>query len=166
MRACLAAIVTLAVFAVAGGAIFQFFGITVPAFQIVGGLLFTTMGLHTLEKGKEHIPEEDTERADPSIVPLGIPLISGPGAISTVMVLVGGASEGMHRMALAAAIGINILLTLGTLFLAPTIVAAIGETGQRIAAKIMGLITAVIGVQFAINGITTITLEILKTARS
>jgi multiple antibiotic resistance protein len=103
-RASLAAALILAVFAATGGAIFGFFGITLPAFQIAGGILFTTMGLTTL-RGDDHperanVPSKD----DPSIVPLGMPLIAGPGAISTVMVLVGQARDGGHRMALALAI--------------------------------------------------------------
>lgn len=165
-RASLAAALILALFALTGGAIFGFFGITLPAFQIAGGILFTTMGLSTL-RGDDH-PERANVPAkeDPSIVPLGMPLIAGPGAISTVMVLVGQARDGGHRMALAVAIAANVLLTLLILLAAPTIVARIGITGQRIVSKIMGLITAVIGVQFVLNGVETVALAILKDARS
>ena len=102
---------------------------------------------------------------DPSIVPLGMPLIAGPGAISTVMVLVGQARDAGHRAALAVAIAANILLTLLILLAAPRLVARIGETGQRIVSKIMGLITAVIGVQFILNGVETVALAILRAAR-
>ncbi len=164
VRACLAAASMLAVFAAAGGAIFTFFGITVPAFQIAGGILFTLMSIRTLHGEKEEVPD-DAERADPSIVPLGIPLIAGPGAISTVMVLIGQAPSGLYRLGLAAAIALNILLTVAILFLAPVIVGFIGETGQKVVGKIMGLITAVIGIQFIINGATTVVVEILKAAR-
>ncbi|MET0620760.1 MAG: MarC family protein [Thermoanaerobaculia bacterium] len=166
-RASLAAALILAVFAATGGAIFSVFGITLPAFQIAGGILFTIMGLSTLQ-GDDH---ERTEGAavvstrDPSIVPIGMPLIAGPGAISTVMVLVGQARDGGHRTALAIAIAANILLTLVMLLAAPTIVSRIGETGQRIISKIMGLITAVIGVQFVLNGVESVALSILKAAR-
>ena len=118
-----AAALILALFALTGGAIFSAFGITLPAFQIAGGILFTIMGLTTLRS-------DDPERAevvvtrDPSIVPLGMPLIAGPGAISTVMVLVGQARDGGHRMALAVAIAANILLTLVILLAAPATRAA------------------------------------------
>src|SRR5437867_10824446 len=87
LRACLAAAAVLAVFAAAGGAIFSFFGITVPAFQIAGGMLFTIMSLREVE-GDKRVTLDDAEKADPTIVPLGIPVIAGPGAISAVMVLV------------------------------------------------------------------------------
>lgn len=165
LRACLAAAAVLALFAAAGGAIFAFFGITVPAFQIAGGILFAIMSIRTLQNGEKPVPDE-LDKADPSIVPLGIPVIAGPGAISTVMVLVGQAQDGMRRLALGGAIAVNVLLTLMILLAAPAIVARIGETGQRIVSKIMGLITAVIGVQFVLNGVTTVFVEILKLARN
>lgn len=165
LRACLAAAAVLALFAAAGGAIFAFFGITVPAFQIAGGILFTIMSIRTLQNGEKPVPDE-LDKADPSIVPLGIPVIAGPGAISTVMVLVGQAQDGMRRLALGGAIVVNVLLTLIILLAAPAIVARIGQTGQRIVSKIMGLITAVIGVQFVLNGVTTVFVEILRLARN
>jgi multiple antibiotic resistance protein len=164
VRACLAAAAVLAVFATAGGAIFSFFGITVPAFQIAGGMLFTIMSLREVQ-GEKHIPADESENADPSIVPLGIPVIAGPGAISAVMVLVGQAQDAGRRMALGAAIAVNILLTLLILLAAPAIVARIGETGQRIVSKIMGLITAVIGIQFVLNGVSSVLTEIIRAAR-
>jgi multiple antibiotic resistance protein len=167
-RASFAAALILTVFAATGGAIFSVFGITLPAFQIAGGILFTIMGLSTLQ-GDDHERAEDAavvSTRDPSIVPIGMPLIAGPGAISTVMVLVGQARDGGHRTALAVAIAANILVTLVFLLAAPTIVGRIGETGQRIISKIMGLITAVIGVQFVLNGVESVALSILKAARS
>lgn len=166
LRACFAAAAVLALFAAAGGAIFTFFGITVPAFQIAGGLLFAIMSIRTLQNGEKHVPENDADKLDPSVVPLGIPVIAGPGAISTVMVLVGQAQDGTRRLALAGAIAVNVLLTLAILLAAPAIVTRIGQTGQRIVSKIMGLITAVIGVQFVLNGVTTVFVEILRSART
>lgn len=165
LRASAAAALILAIFALTGGAIFSAFGITLPAFQIAGGILFTIMGLTTLREDERHDRGEVALTADPSIVPLGMPLIAGPGAISTVMVLVGQARDGGHRMALALAIAANILLTLVILLAAPKLVARIGVTGQRIVSKIMGLITAVIGVQFILNGVEAVALAILKAAR-
>jgi multiple antibiotic resistance protein len=165
VRACLAAALILTLFALTGGAIFGLFGITLPAFQIAGGILFTSMGLTTLKSDDRPDRAEVPHKGDPSIVPLGMPLIAGPGAISTVMVLVGQARDEGHRMALAVAIGANILLTLLILLAAPAIVARIGDTGQRIVSKIMGLITAVIGVQFVLNGVEAVALAILRAAR-
>jgi multiple antibiotic resistance protein len=166
LRASTAAALILAVFALTGGAIFSAFGITLPAFQIAGGILFTIMGLTTLREEERPERAEVVATHDPSIVPLGMPLIAGPGAISTVMVLVGQARDGGHRVALALAIAGNILLTLVILLAAPKLVARIGVTGQRIVSKIMGLITAVIGVQFILNGVEAVSLAILKSART
>lgn len=163
-RTSISAGITLALFAAMGGAIFAFFGITVPAFQIAGGVLFTLMSVQTLVDGKAEVREE-TDGSDPSIVPLGIPMIAGPGAISTVMVLVGQAQDGFRLFALATAILVNIVLTLVILLASPWIVRRLGLTGQKITAKIMGLITLVIGVQFVINGSVAVFTEILKAAR-
>ncbi len=166
VRACLAAALILALFALTGGAIFSIFGITLPAFQIAGGILFTIMGLTTLRSDDRPDRAEVVLTGDPSIVPLGMPLIAGPGAISAVMVLVGQARDGGHRIALAIAIAANILLTLVILLAAPALVRRIGPTGQRIVSKVMGLITAVIGVQFVLNGVEAVALAILKAART
>ena len=167
VRACVTAALVLGVFAAAGGAIFAFFGITVPAFQIAGGILFATMSVRTLQQGHEkEVSAEDADTADPSIVPLGMPVIAGPGAISSTMALIGQAQDAMHRMALGLAILVNIVLTLVILLAAPAIVSRIGRTGQRIVSKIMGLITAVVGIQFVLNGVTTVAVSILRAGRS
>ena len=163
-RTSISAGITLALFAAMGGAIFAFFGITVPAFQIAGGILFTLMSVQTLMDVKEEVPEKDG--GDPSIVPLGIPMIAGPGAISTVMVLIGQAQDGFRLFALGAAILVNIILTLVILLASPWIVRRLGITGQKITAKVMGLITLVIGVQFVINGGVSVLADILKAART
>jgi len=164
VRACIAAALVLAVFAAAGGAIFSFFQITVPAFQIAGGLLFTIMSLREMEDDRGVTPA-DAEKLDPSVVPIGIPLIAGPGAISAMMVLVGQAQDSAHRVGLAGALGASIVITLAILLAAPAIVSRIGLTGQRVVGKVMGLVTAVIGIQFILNGGTTVMLEILRQAR-
>ena len=92
VRACLAALLILAVFAALGGAIFAFFGITVPAFQIAGGLLFALMSFREMQDDGRQV-EGKTVAADPAVVPLGVPIIAGPGAITTVVVLVGQAQD-------------------------------------------------------------------------
>jgi multiple antibiotic resistance protein len=164
-RTSISAGITLALFAAMGRAIFSFFGITVPAFQIAGGILFTLMSVQTLLNGKEEV-QEQSDGSDPSIVPLGIPMIAGPGAISTVMVLVGQAQDAFRLIALATAIFVNIVLTLLILRTSPWIVHRLGITGQKITSKIMGLITLVIGVQFVINGSVSVFTEIMKSIRS
>jgi multiple antibiotic resistance protein len=163
LRACLAALGILALFAAAGGAIFAFYGITVPAFQIAGGIIFTALGIKAVQEDRHDETGAPPAGADPSIVPLGIPLIAGPGAISTMMVLVGQSEGVLEHAALSGALAANIVLTFLILVASPAIVERLGTTGQRIVAKVMGLITAVIGVQFVINGATTVLREILRT---
>ena len=166
LRACLAAGAVLAVFAAAGGAIFAFFQITVPAFQIAGGVLFTSLSLREMQDEETpRVTRDDVEKPDPSVVPLGIPVIAGPGAISAMMVLVGQTQDAVHRIALAAALVASILVTLAVLLAAPAIVGRIGKTGQRVVAKVMGLVTVVIGVQFILNGATAVLLSILRQAK-
>jgi len=150
LRACMVAGGTLLVFAIAGSTIFHFFGITVPAFQIVGGLLLTMSGLQALHSSGERV--ETASDNDPSVVPLGIPLIAGGGAISTVMMLSGQARALMHQIALGLAILLAIVITFAVLRAAPFVVSRLGKNGQEILSRLMALITAVIGVQFIING--------------
>jgi len=161
MRASVTSLITLGLFATAGGAIFGFFGITVPAFQIAGGLLFLISSLRVLQGLPEHEEAGESENADPSVVPLGIPLIAGAGSISTVMVLAGQARGHLHQIALGSAILVNFLLTLVILLLAPAIVSKLGQSGQGIMSKVMGLLTAVIGVQFIINGVSAAIMAML-----
>ena len=80
--------------------------------------------------------------------------------------LLGQTRDAGGRLALGAAIAVNILLTLLILLAAPAIVEKIGETGQRIVSKVMGLITAVIGIQFVLNGVSSVLTEIIRAARS
>lgn len=160
-RACMAAGITLLLFALAGGAIFSFFGITVPAFQIVGGLLLAISSMRHLSGLGGHT-EQVTAVDDPSIVPIGIPLIAGAGSISTVMVLSGQARAPMHQAALILSIVICVVLVFLTLRAAPAIIAKLGHSGQEILSKVLALLTAVIGVQFIVNGATTVLRDMLK----
>jgi multiple antibiotic resistance protein len=151
-------------FATIGSAIFHFFGITVPAFQIVGGLLFTMSALRELQ-GHQHEPGCDAENDDPSVVPIGIPLIAGAGSISTTMVLAGQARSGLHQIALISAIVLAITITLLVFMGAPMIVAKLGKAGQNVLSKIMALLTAVLGVQFIINGGTAVLIQLIEKTR-
>ena len=93
-RACWTCFIVLSAFAVAGTAIFKLFGITLPAFEIAGGLILLLIGLDMLQaqRSTQEGPTETLEgtiKDDVGITPLGIPMLAGPGAISSVMVLVG-----------------------------------------------------------------------------
>src|ERR1700749_5286403 len=94
-KASVTALVVLSAFAVAGQYIFRMFGITLPAFEIAGGVILLLIGLDMLEAKRSPTQEtrKDTQAAtskdDAGIVPMGIPMLAGPGSITTVMVLVG-----------------------------------------------------------------------------
>lgn len=163
VRACMTAGIAMGVFALAGTAVFAFFGVTVPAFQIAGGLLFTVSSIRALQGLS---PKDEVESADdPGIVPLGIPTLAGAGALSTVMLLAGQARTNLHGAVLAAVIIANTLISLGVLWIAPLLVKKLGRVGADAMNRIMGLLTAVIGVQFIINGSTAVIKDIAHQLR-
>lgn len=162
-KACLAAAATLLVFAGAGTLLFRFFGITTPAFQITGGLLFMLMSIRVLQ-GRPEIEDADGAQTEPSIVPLAIPILSGPGAITTVVVLGGQAVTPLWKLLIVQAVLITMAVTYIVLRSAPRLMELIGEEGRRAGEKILALITGVIGVQFMIDGITPVVVGILQAA--
>jgi multiple antibiotic resistance protein len=162
-RACSAALVILLVFAIGGGVIFKVFGITVDALRIAGGILFFMMALQML-MGKERKTDSETEalNLDQAIVPLGIPLICGPGAISTVMLLMGQNRSLGHVAVLILAIALVIAATAVVLLVSPNIVKFIGKTGIAVLTRVIGLIVCTIGIQFVIDGLKPVVLNILS----
>lgn len=165
IRACLVALGVLCVFAVSGAFVFRLFGITIDAFRIGGGIVFLVLGLPMLT-GAAHGDEHAVPHKDPSIVPLGVPLIGGPGAITTVMVLMGQTSSVGHVAILMGAIVIALLATCAVLLVSPAILRSLGPSGLELVTKVMGLIILVIGIQFIIDGIRPVALEILRAAHT
>jgi multiple antibiotic resistance protein len=159
MRAVFTMTVMLLMFAAAGNAIFHFFGITVPAFKIAGGVLLFSMALEMMRAHPSAMrskPEEQSEAAekdDVGIVPLGIPLLSGPGAIATVMVWAARAKGPAEHAALYISILIVAVLTLITLMFSTSLLHRFGKTGINIATRIMGLILAATAAQFLLDGV-------------
>jgi multiple antibiotic resistance protein len=164
IRACVVALVVLLVFAVSGAFIFRLFGITIDAFRIGGGVVFLAVGLPMLT-GQSHEREGGTPTKDPSVVPLGVPLIGGPGAITTVMVLMGQSATAMDVAVLLASLVLAMLATCGVLLVSPAITKRLGSAGLELVTKVMGLIILVIGVQFVIDGIRPVAVDILRAAR-
>ncbi len=158
-KASLTAMVILSSFAAAGQYIFKAFGITLPAFEIAGGIILLLIGLDMLQAKRSPTQESssDTEDAahkdDAGIVPMGIPMLAGPGAITSVMVLVGQAQDLREHLAIYTAI----LITCGSSFLvlgsAARVARAMGETGIRILVRIMGLLLVALAVQDFVNGL-------------
>jgi len=148
----------LLVFALTGNRIFAFFGISPPAFRVAGGILLLMVALDMLrarESATKQTPEEQkegTEKTDVSVTPLGIPLLAGPGAISTVALL-GTQADWMRMAILGAAIVITSLLSWILLANAVRLVRVLGQIGVKIVTRIMGLLLAGIGAQFILTGI-------------
>ena len=174
--ASVACVAVLAIFLLAGNYLFNFFGITVPAFQIMGGILFLTNALQALVSedrrafnigGEKRMEDVDVEKAedDPSsiaIVPLAIPMLSGPGAITSTMVLVNLYPRYDQKIAVLMAIAAVGLVTWIVLLAALPISRFIGNRGRAVFAKIMSLLLGAIGIQFIINGVTPVALQIMK----
>ncbi|MFT3774583.1 MAG: MarC family protein [Minicystis sp.] len=158
LRAVLTATIVLCVFAASGAAIFHFFGITIPAFKVAGGILMFSMALEMLRARTSQVkstPEETSEaqaKDDVAIIPIGIPLISGPGAIATVIVWSSRAQRAGEKVALFVSILLVTGMTLLTLLFAGRVVRFLGRTGIHVVSRIMGLILAATAAQFVIDG--------------
>ena len=154
--------IVLTSFAFAGQLIFRMFGITLPAFEIAGGLILLLIGLDMLEARRSPTQEtqgdavEAAAKEDAGIVPLGIPMLAGPGAISSVMVLVGQVPTlwGWQMGAIMGAITFTALVTYLVLGAAARVRGVLGETGIRILVRIMGLLLVALAMQYFVNGLT------------
>ena len=156
-RACVAAAVLLITFAAAGRGIFNLFGITMPAFRIAGGLILWVVAmdmLHGQRSTQESRPEiaEGQVKDDVAVTPLAMPMLAGPGAISTIMVLAGQARTVGEKACIYVAIALTMLISWIVLRLGERLVLKMGQTGIRVMTRIMGLLLAAIAVQFVITG--------------
>lgn len=158
-KACLVAFGVLIFFSLAGGALFKYFGLTLAALKIAGGILLFTIALGMLygkRTGAKTTPEEEKEHSeleDITVIPMAIPILSGPGAITTVMVLSGEAQTPMKLMMVLLAILVSVIICYLVLANSVVILNLLKTTGVKILTRIMGLIMSVIAVQFVINGI-------------
>jgi multiple antibiotic resistance protein len=173
--ASLACIAVLTVFLLAGNYVFKFFGITVPAFQIMGGIIFLINALRTMLSedrraydvgGTRRMEDSDVARAgvDPSsiaIVPLAVPMLSGPGAITSVMVLVNLYPRIEQKLAVIIAIAAVGAVSYIVLLAAVPLSHVMGDRGRAVFSKIMALLLGAIGIQFMINGFKPVMLDII-----
>jgi multiple antibiotic resistance protein len=159
-RAAWTCAIVLCSFALAGSLIFKMFGITLPAFKIAGGIILLGIGLDMLQarpSGTKVTPEETEEgasKADASIIPLGMPMLAGPGAISTVMVLVGESHSIWQYGVIYATILLVSFVSYLVLAGANRVRRHLGDTGIRIMTRLMGLLLVALAVQFIANGLT------------
>jgi multiple antibiotic resistance protein len=157
-RAAVAMALLLIVFAAGGRWIFQAFGITLPAFRIAGGLIlwFVAADMLQAERKTRESREELAEgqlKEDVALTPLAIPILAGPGAISTVMVLAGGAHDLTHGVVVYLAIILTAIITWLVLLLGERLVVKLGQTGIRVVTRVMGLLLAAVATQFIVTGV-------------
>lgn len=142
-----------------GEAILRFFGISVDSFRVGGGILILLMAISMLNAKMSNVKqtkEEELDSADRdsvAVVPLGTPLLAGPGAISTVILYAQRSSSVLHYVYLVAGIVVLVGLTALLFRLAPTITRLLGKTGINIVTRLMGLIMAAMGVEFISHGL-------------
>ena len=158
----LTAFITLTLFSLLGSVIFNFFGITIEAFQIMGGILFFRNGLRMLDAkiGRSRTTpaeqEESLDSDDIAISPIGIPLIAGPGAITATMLLSSETPQIYSHLTLILSIITVLSFVYVILKNGDFLLKFLGTTGIRIIQRLMGLILMVIAVQFVINGLTSL----------
>jgi multiple antibiotic resistance protein len=161
-RAALAAGIVLAAFGALGGLIFRVLGISLGAFRVAGGVLLFLLAIDMLRaqpSRQRTSPEEEAEgvdRPDVSIFPLAIPMLAGPGATSTVMVLVSRAERPWQYLVVFGAIALTALASFGLLRSSLRVERRLGQTGMNVLQRVMGLILAATAVQFVVEGISTV----------
>ena len=162
------AVCILVVFGVLGTYILSFFGVTTYAFRIAGGIIFFGIGSDMLRarksrgKATRSEVEEAEQRPDVAIIPLGMPTLAGPGAITTIITLSARSNTTAEWASVYVAIVAVMAISWVVLAVAPRITARLGQTGLNVVTRIMGLLVMVIGVQFVIEGIRTVASEILR----
>lgn len=160
LRAAIAGTLFLILFALAGGLIFRMFGITLGAFKIAGGILLLLMSIDMIRAQPTRArtsPEETQEgiaKDDVALIPLAIPMLAGPGSISTVMVLMGQTGGAPLRMgAVIGSIVLTGILAYLTLRGASFAQRLLRQTGINVIARVMGLILSAIAIQFVLSGL-------------
>lgn len=166
-KAVVVAFLTLVMFAFSGQLMFSFFGISVNSFRVVGGIIFFTMGQDMLHArlGKMKFNDEseiNSYVSDISITPLAIPMIAGPGAITNSIVLMDDAGTIEKKIELILVMALVMFITYIIFVSATRISKFLGDTGNRVLMKLMGLIVMVIAVEFFFSGLTPILQNIFK----
>ncbi|MCF7725888.1 NAAT family transporter [Sulfitobacter sp. M220] len=148
----------LLVFAAFGEAVLGFIGISMPAFRVAGGVLLFLTALDMLfdrrTKRREGHAEADDDHDDPSVFPLAIPLIAGPGAIASVILLT-GEKPGLEGLVTVVAITFAVLLIMGiTMQASGYLENALGKVGINVITRLLGMLLAALSVQFVLDGLS------------
>jgi multiple antibiotic resistance protein len=163
MKICLVTTAVLFVFAIFGQYIFSIYGITIPAFKIAGGLLLFSVAFSMMQgqRSRTRFTEEDQkeamEKEEVGIVPLGIPLFAGPGAITTVMIYVSEAASQtggfLDVISVFLGIALTVLISYVLLTYSEGIFERMGRSGAMAFSRVMGLLLAAVAVSFILSGV-------------
>jgi multiple antibiotic resistance protein len=164
LRAVTVAFIIITIFSLFGHIIFRLFNITLPAFQIAGGIIVFFIGYDMLQgkaagAHKTKLKSDDTSLDDMAISPLGIPLLAGPGTISTAMNFVGQGKSFMNTILIIFVFAMVCLITYWMFIISKRIADKMSPSLIKTTSRIMGLILAVIAVQMTINGIFNVIRE-------
>ncbi|KJS45696.1 MarC family protein [Roseovarius sp. BRH_c41] len=159
IRACVTSALLLILFAALGEAVLSFIGISMPAFRIAGGLLLFLTALDMLferrgqrRKGQADAAEEE-EGDDPSIFPIAIPLIAGPGSIATV-ILLAGQKPGAEGLLWVIGVMLSVIALVFVMFLTSGLLErALGKVGINVVTRLLGMLLAALAVQFVLDGL-------------
>lgn len=146
-------------FALAGDVLLEALGIGLPAFRIAGGILLFLLSLDMifarptgLRSRSVRDQEEESYQQDISVFPLAIPLLAGPGAITTVLLYTGGSDPAQVALFMVVLL-VVLILTLASLLLAPRIMRLFGDTGANVLSRVLGVLLAALAVQFVLDGL-------------
>lgn len=157
IRSCLVAVFLLTLFGLAGEALLEFIGISMAAFRISGGVLLFITALDMLFERRTQRREDQVDGPhdeDPSVFPLATPLIAGPGALATMILLTGTLGADFTYVAAVHGIMLAVLTVVFTLFLmAGLMERVIGDTGIKVITRLMGMLLAALSVQFVLDGL-------------
>lgn len=166
LKATSTALIVLLLFTFGGNLIFEIFNISVNGLKIVGGILFFMSGYDMLQGKLTRINTNDEQSEDAvknfAIAPLGIPMITGPGVITISIVLMNDAPDYTHKSLLIISIFLVMGLTHIILLSSRRILGFLGETGNKVLTRIMGLIVMVIAVELFFRGLKPILQDILN----
>jgi multiple antibiotic resistance protein len=157
-RACIAAALLLIGFGLVGRVLFNVLGITLPAFRLAGGFILGLVAMdmlraqRTTQESDQEIAE-GTAKDDVALTPLAMPMLAGPGAISTIMVLAGQAKTLSQALAVYGSIIVTAFASWITLRLGERLMEKVGQTGIRVMTRIMGLLLAAVAAQFILTGV-------------
>lgn len=156
LRATLISVLILLAFATFGETLLTFIGISMPAFRVAGGILLFLTALDMLferrTKRREDQSEED-DSDDPSVFPLAIPLIAGPGSIASVILLMGQRPDLEGTIMVLGVTGLVMMIVLTFFLVSGLFERALGKTGITVVTRLLGMLLAALSVQFVLDGL-------------